>query len=94
MTGELHRWLRHAPLVDWPTRREGKFLKFIKLERQRIMGRPVYNMLMVRGEACSIGRVEYRNQWADWCVKFDEGVPVNQEIVAEVYAMLRELRSK
>lgn len=93
MTGALHAWLGTLPLAEWPRQREGKWIRFTKMH-ERIMGRAVYNVLAVRGEGFSIGRIEFRNQWYDWSVKFDAGVPLNQEIVAEVYAMLRELRSK
>lgn len=93
MTAALYQFLREGRDLVWPARREGKFVRFAKMH-ERVMGRPVYNVLAVRGEAFSMGRIEWRNQWNDWCIKFDEGVPINMEIVAEVYAMLRELRQR
>ena len=93
MTGALAVWLGTHPLADWPPKLEGKWVRFAKMH-ERVMGRPVYNVLAVRGEGFTMGRIEFRNQWNDWCVKFDAGVPINMEIVAEVYAMLKELRQR
>lgn len=93
MTGELAHFLREERHITWPDRREGKWVRFQKMH-ERVMGRAVYNVLAVRGEGFSMGRIEFRNQWNDWSMKFDPGVPLNMEIIAEIYAMLRELRSK
>jgi len=93
VTSDLHRWLGTLPLADWPKRREGKFLRFLPMH-ERVMSRPVYNVVTVRGEAFSIGRIEYRNQWGAFSFTADAGVPINREIIAEIYAMLKELDSR
>lgn len=95
MTGALQFYLRigAALTTDWPPKLEGKWVRFIK-QHERVMGRSVYSICTQRGEGFSIGRIEFRNQWNDWSVKFDADVPINMEILAETYAMLRELRSK
>lgn len=94
MTGALQQWIvKNSPLpVDqYPKRREGRMLKFTAYERS--LGRPRYNVQTVRGEQFSIGVIEYRNQWGYFAFKADPDVPMNREILGEIYAMLKELKS-
>ena len=90
MTGELFRWLGTLPLVEWPKQREGRLVRFVKMHGL-VMYRPAYNVVAVRGEAFSMGRIEYRNQWGTFSFTADAGIPINREIIAEIYAMLKEL---
>lgn len=91
MTGALACWLGTLPLVDWPKRREGRLLKF--MPTGMTMSRQRYNVYAVRG-GFHVGCIEYRNQWGAFSFMADEGVPINREILGEIYAMLKELDSK
>lgn len=61
------------------------------------MGHPVYKVYaipqggVVHGSSLWIGRIEYRNQWRQFAFYPDRGVMFNKEILAEIYAMLRDL---
>lgn len=91
MTGALQEWLRiGVPSADvYPTRREGR-LTIFTIRGHVSMGRPTYKVLSSRG-GFAIGHVEFRNQWQAWSYMPLDGVPHNLELLAQVYAFLREL---
>lgn len=97
-------WWRQD-LIDWcrrsrfaprsqPRGKEGRMLRFS--QRGTVMGYQSYTVWARRGQFV-IGRIEYRNQWGYYAFYPDVHAhietPLNREIVAEIYAMLKELRS-
>lgn len=74
-------------------KREGRMIA-IGRDGGGVMGYPSYTVYARRG-GFIIGRVEYRNQWGYYAFYPPTGAtrtPMNAEILAEIYAFLRELR--
>jgi hypothetical protein len=88
-------WARRRPFVrSQPAGKEGRMLRFS--QRGTVMGYQSYTVWARRGQF-TIGRLEYRNQWGYYAFYPDSNhhveTPLNREIVAEIYAMLKELGS-
>lgn len=83
-----------APKPEYPAGKEGRMCRFTS--RGETMGYRTYTVWARRGQFV-IGRIEYRNQWGYYAFIPDANhhveIPVNKEIIAEIYAMLRELGS-
>lgn len=94
MTGALNAYLRAQsplPLEGYPARREGRMCRF---DRRPSLdcGRPRYNVIAVRG-GLFIGELQFRNQWGYYSFHAHPEARFNKEILGEIYAMLRELKS-
>lgn len=77
--------------------REGRMVRFVRTHTAT-MGYPNYDVISQRG-GFLLGRLEFRNQWREYAYYGPRAtdpdgysVPLNMEILAEIYAMLRELR--
>jgi len=94
-------WWRQD-LIDWwqqRTRtampvsgREGRMVAFSRTSYS-VMGYPTY-MLYARRGGFPLGQIMWRNQWGYYAYyPTADGVltPINREIIAEIYAMLKEL---
>ena len=96
MTGPLDQFLRAAgylAIADYPLRREGRLVRFLR-RSSSTLGRPDYYVFSARGNF-DLGRLEFRNQWGMYSyiplVTTDVVTPYNTLMLAEIYAMLKEL---
>jgi len=86
MTPELDRWL-WAKRWQPPAASRGLWTRFER--KADVMYKPAYRVFS-KSEMW-IGNVEFRNQWQTFAFYPDHGVMFNKEILAEIYAMLRDL---
>ena len=84
---------RSRPKATYPKGMEGRMVRFS--QRGSTMGYMDYTVWARRGRFV-IGTLAYRNQWGYYAFYPISGVnertPLNAEILAEIYAMLKELR--
>ena len=79
---------RHPTVASF-TRREGRMCKF--MVAGTVMYRSAFTVHSRRG-GMYLGRIEWRNQWGYYAFHpATDGVMFNMEILAEIYAMLKEL---
>jgi len=100
MTGALQDFLRQQPLRDArrsvppPPDTFGGRLVAARAIGDHVVGRPSYVLISRRG-GFDLGTVSFSNQWQAYSWRGLPGdTPVNQEIVAEIYAVLRDLNRR
>lgn len=90
---DLHDWWQRSRSPrSQPRGKEGRMLRFS--QHGMVMGYQSYTVWARRGQFV-IGRIEFRNQWGYYAFyPLNDGVltPLNAEIIAEIYAMLRTLK--
>jgi hypothetical protein len=95
VTPEFDRWLWRQRWTPPPAVR-GRWTRF-EQRAGLVMYKPAYNVYsipqggMVSGGGLWIGKVEWRNQWGTFAFYPDADVMFNKEILAEIYALLRDL---
>lgn len=71
------------------TQREGRLVRFVRAGD--VLGRPCYRVLSTRG-GFGLGELLFRSQWGCYAYYPHAEAMLNMECLAEIYAMLRELR--
>ena len=92
MTGELQTYLLAQPPKpkgSYPHQRAGKMVLFQEAAGWNL-GHTRYNVYS-RSGGMFLGTIEWRNQWNSWSLILSERCPINKDILAEFYAMLKEL---
>lgn len=70
--------------------RHGHLVRFVR--RGSNLSYPTYDVVAQRGDFI-MGKIEFRNQWRSYAYyPLADGV-YNQQVLAEIYAMLKELKS-
>ena len=98
MTGQLDQFLRmggHLSLDDYPKHLEGRLVRFDR-RSSSTLGRPDYHVHTVRG-GWLIGFLEFRNQWQMYSFLMASSasdIPLNKVMLAEIFAMLKELDAR
>lgn len=91
----LRRWLaaRVWRLANWLEPKtypdvDGARLVEFRKGTTYTLGRPTFNVISRRG-GFLLGRVEFRNQWNEWCFYPSYDGMFNKQMVAEIYAKLK-----
>lgn len=72
----------------WPQHDAGRLVRF-DLTAIKVLGRPVFHAYSVRGHFY-LGKLEYRNQWAEPVFHPASDAMFSKQMVAELYAKMKD----